>query len=219
MKFNILFLPLFILCAISLNSNILARSCRYQSFGMVKMGYEKDIKKNELGIYLVKYLSKQEKKSFRFVFDKNGYFFKQSSEQVLDLEESMFVMDCYGRFFVGKKIPMKFHHSSFLAGRPVASAGYLTIKGGELVNLIPYSGHYMTSPFMFKQALNELRRHSVITARALPSMWNPVNLLNHISRSLARRGMVRFDLSREDFENKFFPKDQYDYQLKSNNKL
>lgn len=39
----------------------------------------------------------------------------------------------------------RFHHSSFLAGGPCLSAGYIRVDQGKLVELMRWSGHYRPS--------------------------------------------------------------------------
>lgn len=55
----------------------------------------------------------------------------------------IFVWDLSKRFYVHKKVSGHFHHSSFVSGEPVYSAGMLlTTREGYLRVVSPHSGHY-----------------------------------------------------------------------------
>merc|ERR1712032_1176379 len=48
-------------------------------------------------------------------------------------EEFIFVVDFDHRLFVHRKTPGKFHHSSFLSGRPALAAGCIVVRRGDLL--------------------------------------------------------------------------------------
>jgi hypothetical protein len=59
----------------------------------------------------------------------------------------IFAMSPEGRIFFADAdtaIPGQFHHSSFLAGQPVAAAGELAIENGTIQSMTTASGHYRT---------------------------------------------------------------------------
>ncbi len=67
-----------------------------------------------------------------------------------------------GIFYGHSHIPGKFHHSSFLSGGPVISAGTFSTKAdGSLDAITPRTGHYKTDPFMFTAMLQALHRQGV----------------------------------------------------------
>ena len=56
---------------------------------------------------------------------------------------AIYVMDSMGNLYVSSFQSVGlFHHSSFLAGQPVACAGKLIVKGGQLLYIDVNSGHY-----------------------------------------------------------------------------
>eukprot|EP00879_Flechtneria_rotunda_P004425 GHRR01004676.1.p1 GENE.GHRR01004676.1~~GHRR01004676.1.p1 ORF type:complete len:529 (+),score=294.43 GHRR01004676.1:55-1587(+) len=54
----------------------------------------------------------------------------------------IYVLDTSGRLFVHAKFRGKFHHSSFLQGGAVMSAGGIVVEHGRIVKLTADSGHY-----------------------------------------------------------------------------
>ena len=74
----------------------------------------------------------------------------------------IFIMDEWGTFYFSSSPKKgKFHHSSFLAGAPVAGAGEMLICQGKLIFLNNQSGHYQPPPGTLKQVLQQLKIHSV----------------------------------------------------------
>lgn len=61
----------------------------------------------------------------------------------------IFVVALDGRMYLGRKRKGQFHHSSFVAGRPIIAAGKAVIKRGRILAIEPHSGH-------FKPALDSL---------------------------------------------------------------
>lgn len=75
-----------------------------------------------------------------------------------------FVMDTYGDFYaLLHTIQDKIHHSTALAGEPVAAAGEIKVENGHLLGLNDKSKHYMVPDFISNQALESLKRHGVDT--------------------------------------------------------
>lgn len=56
--------------------------------------------------------------------------------------EKIFVMSPFGEIYIGDSGLNRFHHSSFLAGKPVAAAGNLKVKKSQIIYLDNLSGHY-----------------------------------------------------------------------------
>lgn len=105
----------------------------------------------------VEYLSKSEVHQ-REVFIDNGNLVNVKGEK-LDAKNKdlIFVMDPSGKIYAEKKKLGKFHHSSFLASKPVASAGYLSIDDGKITGISMVSGHYHPTGREFEKIMNELR--------------------------------------------------------------
>lgn len=98
----------------------------------------------------VKYLDDIERKQYELfikegkLFDSNGKLFDTTTATTAFSEgKAIFVMDNSGRIFasVSHKVG-KFHHSSFLAGKPIASAGEIVVKNGSIKEITRRSGHY-----------------------------------------------------------------------------
>lgn len=74
----------------------------------------------------------------------------------------IFVMDEYGNLYASSKHEVgRFHHSSFLAGGPVAGAGELAVTIGRLLFLSDRSGHYMPDREHLEQVIARLRKGGV----------------------------------------------------------
>lgn len=54
----------------------------------------------------------------------------------------IYVLDTCNRLFVHAKYKGKFHHSSFLQGGAVLSAGGIVVEDGRIMKLTADSGHY-----------------------------------------------------------------------------
>ena len=53
----------------------------------------------------------------------------------------------------------RFHHSSFLAGGPCLSAGYVRVDQGEMKELMRWSGHYRPSVTNFNDMVDWLEEN------------------------------------------------------------
>ncbi|WP_163512263.1 hypothetical protein [Fodinicola acaciae] len=77
--------------------------------------------------------------------------------------KAIFVMDKDGNLYASNfHSPGQFHHSSFLGGKPVASAGELSVRNGKLVELTDRSGHYKPAPEFTNQALSRLKAAGIV---------------------------------------------------------
>jgi len=73
----------------------------------------------------------------------------------------MFVMDPDGNIYSGEQRVMEFHHSSFLAGKDVASAGELMIFDGEILSHSRRSGHYKPTQEQHQQFISQLKTNGI----------------------------------------------------------
>ncbi|SUA41894.1 Uncharacterised protein [Nocardia africana] len=79
---------------------------------------------------------------------------------------AIFVMDEHGNLYASLfQQPGVFHHSSFLAGAPVAGAGELVVINGELQMITDSSGHYRPSHGYTLQVVDRLRAMGVQITR------------------------------------------------------
>lgn len=74
---------------------------------------------------------------------------------------AIFVMSKNGIFYSGSHNVGIFHHSSFLTGADVASAGEMKVEHGKLTHLTNKSGHYKPDRQQMMQAVDELKREGV----------------------------------------------------------
>ena len=109
----------------------------------------------------IEYLETESNRSTYEVFvkdkkliDINGKLFDSGNSSNGKL---IFVMDAQGRIFAGEPRLMEFHHSSFLAGAPVAAAGELMIADGMVVSHSRQSGHYKPDAIHHEQFKDEMK--------------------------------------------------------------
>lgn len=87
---------------------------------------------------------------------------------------AIFVMDEHGQLYASKFQQVgEFHHSSLLAGAPIAAAGEMEVKNGKLVLISDKSGHYHPKPFFTKQALHQLKVEGIDLAGVKRDFWAP----------------------------------------------
>jgi uncharacterized Zn-binding protein involved in type VI secretion len=89
------------------------------------------------------------------LYDADGKLFDTSRAPA---GKAIYVMDENGNFYVSNEHNRgQFHHSSILAGRPVAGAGEIEVNQGVIQYINRGSGHYAPTPEMLQQTANELR--------------------------------------------------------------
>lgn len=106
----------------------------------------------------VKYLAGQRKAEIRKVAFNAGILVSQhpnpvkfnqpfSTQNLVTLScgqgWGIFVVDLGGNLYVHKHIEGKWHHSTFLSGGAVQSAGEIVVDGGDIKVITAKSGHYM----------------------------------------------------------------------------
>jgi len=76
--------------------------------------------------------------------------------------DAIFVMDSFGGIYISEFFKEGyFHHSSFLAGNPVAMAGHIWIERGKVLKITNNSGHYKPSEEMMSQLVKYLEEKGV----------------------------------------------------------
>lgn len=76
-----------------------------------------------------------------------------------ECDKFIFIMDPQGRIFVREDAEpgaMRFKHSSFLSGAPVAASGKMEVKNGKIYYIDSNSGHYRPNREHFMQVIREL---------------------------------------------------------------
>ncbi|MCP4346294.1 MAG: hypothetical protein GY795_12305, partial [Desulfobacterales bacterium] len=75
---------------------------------------------------------------------------------------AIYAMDDMGNIYVSNyHVSGKFHHSSFLSGRPVAAAGQISVENGIIKTITRKSGHYRPKKEFFEQFIKELGERGV----------------------------------------------------------
>jgi uncharacterized Zn-binding protein involved in type VI secretion len=93
------------------------------------------------------------------LYNAEGKLFDTSEASTLwsGPNRAIYVMDENGNFYASEQVGGKIHHSSILAGEPVAGAGEIEVVQGELQYINRGSGHYEPTPEMLQQTVDELR--------------------------------------------------------------
>lgn len=121
--------------------------------------------------HMVQYLSVAERKPFKVdIVDgklmQGGKLLphlKQGADPNTEVEY-LYTMDPQGTLYVIPSTPMltcKFHHSSFVAGGPVAGAGDIKIRQGKATFIDNCSGHYHPTDEIMDQVLSVLKQQNV----------------------------------------------------------
>ncbi|WP_370895576.1 hypothetical protein [Chryseobacterium gossypii] len=107
----------------------------------------------------VKYLSEKEREAYEIfvqydkivdvegnLVDTNGSISILPNGQPIITEKAIFVMSDDGKLYLSKNYAYgKFHHSSFLAGKPISAGGEIYIERGVIKEITNDTGHYMIS--------------------------------------------------------------------------
>ncbi len=92
------------------------------------------------------------------LYGADGKLFDTSEASAIFSDRAIYVMDENGNFYASLRQERGvFHHSSILAGKPVAGAGEIEVARGEIQYINRSSGHYRPTPEMLQQTVDELR--------------------------------------------------------------
>lgn len=138
---------------------------------MDKMFLKEETGKGWCAPKAVKYLNKYERIEFKLsvkegkIYDNSGNLFDTTDAGNLFGDgKAIFVMDENGQIFASKYQEFgEFHHSSFLSGNPVASAGELKVTKGVIEEVTRKSGHYRPPEDINKQLIKVLEEKGVNT--------------------------------------------------------
>jgi hypothetical protein len=133
--------------------------------------YEWDPERTPFKYGPVRYLDDVEREQHRlFVRDgllyrSDGVLFDTSASTSVwggHSPRAIFVMDEFGNVYASTvHAAGRFHHSSFLAGSPVAGAGEIEVVDGRLTMVTDQSGHYLPGRSMTLQAVHRLGEQGV----------------------------------------------------------
>jgi hypothetical protein len=116
----------------------------------------------------VNYMKDASRKEYRLVclggklFQENRLFdTRNSSTAHSGAGWAIYVVSPTGRWFAGPHKAGKFHHSSFLQGKPVMSAGEMQVSNGVPTQLSAKSGHYQPTLDQFANGIQALKRKGI----------------------------------------------------------
>jgi hypothetical protein len=115
----------------------------------------------------VKYLNEREREAYRVrikqgrLYGADGApFDTRNNSSVFGAMpgRAIFVMDHKGNLYLSNEsVVGKFHHSSFLAGAPVAAAGEMSVRDGAIESISRKSGHYRPTAAQLNQCITHLK--------------------------------------------------------------
>jgi uncharacterized protein RhaS with RHS repeats len=149
----------------------LGLSCKEPKYPLLKE-MDPDYVGEELGIAKawepfgaeIEYLTKEQRKNYEIVvkdglvYDAKGIPLNSGNSINGKL---MYVMDSDGKIYSGPQRIMEFHHSSFLAGAPVAAAREIDVAGGFILTHSRNSGHYKPNKEHHDQFIAEMNERGV----------------------------------------------------------
>lgn len=101
-------------------------------------------------------------------------FYVMLGLDLLDNIASIFVLTSDGRLFLGPDQQVgRFHHSSFLAGKPVACAGVMSVVNGRIRFISDRSGHYKPGSVHMARFYQWLIEHGIDLSliEGVPGDW------------------------------------------------
>jgi hypothetical protein len=124
------------------------------------LGENHELKETTKGrIACVRYLSMEEQNEFE-VYGKDGVAHSQGKE--LTDGAYIFVITMQDRFLAARDLVVgEFHHSSFVAGDRVLSAGFMVLRGGVIRVINGSSGHYLPQAEHIQYAVDWLTSHGI----------------------------------------------------------
>lgn len=138
----------------------------------------------------IHYLDDSEKQCHKVLFNKEGQLiWNTSAHTPVKADYSyiyMYVVDTKGDFYIKEKLQtsdvydskqnnfITFHHSSFLSGAPVISAGYLKLRNKQLVYIDNTSGHYAPNKDHLKNALWLLKKRGIDLSKVETKIAYPI---------------------------------------------
>lgn len=109
--------------------------------------------------YETRYLRDPKERARYRIRIQNGRFVDPSGKPLdSGKKPHIYVMDPQGNLYVSNEaVPLEFHHSSFLAGEPVAAAGTAWFENGKLIQVDNRSGHYKPPSETLKTLLKAIQ--------------------------------------------------------------
>ncbi|KAK9703946.1 hypothetical protein K7432_010477 [Basidiobolus ranarum] len=112
----------------------------------------------------VSFLKPEESLRYQIACDEKGRLIYKDSKRLVHLPklfvkgmEGIFVVDHENNFYMARKFPGYFHHSTFLAGGRVRAAGMVIVNKGHLKWISRSSGHYKPTSEQLQLAISLLK--------------------------------------------------------------
>lgn len=123
--------------------------------------------------FYTKYLGPKEAAAYE-IHVRDGLLVDARGE-LLDTRFAMiFVMTPEGTIYATNRQQVGiFHHSTFVAGRPVAAAGEFWVREGVLERISARSGHYQPSWVQIRQFMRELQRRGAAVPQTAKETFDP----------------------------------------------
>ncbi len=122
--------------------------------------------------YFTTYLSPLQRARYQVTIARG--VMKNAEGQPIKSGHFIYVMDENGRFYLGNSERGKFHHSSFLAGQPVAAAGEIRFSKTGRMQINNISGHYLPDVDCLRQVLTEFKKNGVDLSKIDVEIWDQV---------------------------------------------
>ncbi|MEL1244676.1 hypothetical protein AAEO56_10425 [Flavobacterium sp. DGU11] len=144
---------------------------KFPTFTMLKKYISEETGKGWCAPDAVKYLTEAERLEYELaiidgkLYTKGGKLFDTAAgSTIFGPQKAIFVMDSRGRIYASLRHKARlFHHSSFLAGGAVASAGEIEVVQGLIKLVTRKSGHYQPSSLSNTRFLRQLESKGVKT--------------------------------------------------------
>ena len=126
----------------------------------------------------VKYLDQASRPDYRVTFQNGLAHYRGDPFTTFDMRTvfsgpgfGIWVMSPSGEMYAGPHMYGGFHHSSFLAGAPVRSAGEIRANCGRIEFISAKSGHYMPTAEHLAWAIETLGIHQVDLSGTRVAVW------------------------------------------------
>jgi hypothetical protein len=126
----------------------------------------------------VKYLDQASRRDYRVTFQNGVGHYRGDLFTTFEMRTvfsgpgfGIWVMSPSGEMYAGPHLYGGFHHSSFLAGAPVRSAGEIRANRGKIEFISAKSGHYMPTADHLAWAIETLGTHQVDLTGTRVAVW------------------------------------------------
>ncbi len=126
--------------------------------------------------FMTRYLNERQAAKYE-VFERDGLLVDHRGRPLDSRYLYIYVMNSRGQIFAtNEKQVGIFHHSSFVAGQPIAASGEFRIQGGVLQSITNKSGHYQPTWRQARQFIRELERRGIPVPRAAKETFDPSDI-------------------------------------------